>query len=458
MTQSKYLTVSQLTQYIKAKFTRDPYLETVYLTGEISGYRSRGKASNQYFSIKDDNALISAVIFRGRFQRIPFDLEEGMKVLVKGRVGLYEKQGSYQLYVDDIQPDGIGSFYIAYQQLKEKLSKEGLFNFERKPIPTYPKKIAVVTSPTGSVVRDIITTVRRRYPIVEIVVYPTVVQGDRAKASIIRNLQRADQSGAYDVIIVGRGGGSIEDLWCFNEEEVARTIAACQTPIISSVGHETDYSLADEVADRRAPTPTAAAELATPVLLADLIFRIQELRKGLYTVQGQRLKYYRQRLANSQQSYIFTQPQKLYDGYRMRLLGLEGDLQENIRQTVHSKKDQVRRLEEVLAKYNPRYQLLQAKHLYQQANQQLRQAYADQVKKKGQDLHQLLTQLDLLSPLKRLSGGYAYLSKQGHHVLSVQEVKLGDQLEVQLLDGRIYAQVEGTESSPLLKKDDKKED
>ncbi|KAA9302033.1 MULTISPECIES: exodeoxyribonuclease VII large subunit [Aerococcus] len=458
MTQSKYLTVSQLTQYIKAKFTRDPYLETVYLTGEISGYRSRGKASNQYFSIKDDNALISAVIFRGRFQRIPFDLEEGMKVLVKGRVGLYEKQGSYQLYVDDIQPDGIGSFYIAYQQLKEKLSKEGLFNFERKPIPTYPKKIAVVTSPTGSVVRDIITTVRRRYPIVEIVVYPTVVQGDRAKASIIKNLQRADQSGAYDVIIVGRGGGSIEDLWCFNEEEVARTIAACRTPVISSVGHETDYSLADEVADRRAPTPTAAAELATPVLLADLIFRIQELRKGLYTVQGQRLKYYRQRLANSQQSYIFTQPQKLYDGYRMKLLGLEGDLQENIRQALHSKKDQVRRLEEVLAKYNPRYQLLQGKHLYQQANQQLRQAYADQVKKKGQDLHQLMTQLDLLSPLKRLSGGYAYLSKQGHHVRSVQEVKTGDQLEVQLLDGRIYAQVEGTESSPLLKKDDKKED
>ena len=457
MTQGKYLTVSQLTQYIKAKFTRDPYLETVYLTGEISGYRSRGKANNQYFSIKDDNALISAVIFRGRFQRIPFDLEEGMKVLVKGRVGLYEKQGSYQLYVEDIQPDGIGSFYIAYQQLKEKLSKEGLFNFERKALPPYPKKIAVVTSPTGSVVRDIITTVRRRYPIVEIVIYPTVVQGDRAKDSIVSNLKRADQTGSYDVIIVGRGGGSIEDLWCFNEEEVARTIAACQTPVISSVGHETDYSLADEAADRRAPTPTAAAELATPVLLADLVFRIQELRKRLYTVQGQRLKYYRQRLASSQQSYIFTQPQKLYDGYRMKLIGLEGDLQANLQQKLKSQQDQVRRLKDLLAKYNPRYQLLQSKHLYQQTSQKLAQAFADQVKKKDQDLHRLVTQLDLLSPLKRLSGGYAYLSKDGQHVNSVQDLQAGDHLEVQLLDGQVFAQVDRIEEASLWDKEDKKE-
>ncbi|MCI7240714.1 MAG: exodeoxyribonuclease VII large subunit, partial [Aerococcus suis] len=216
MTETSYLTINQLTQYIKAKFTKDPYLQTVYVTGEISNFRLRPNG-HQYFSLKDDDAVISVVMFKNAYKKLAFKPEEGMKVLVKGHIGVYERQGSYQLYIDEMSPDGIGALYQAYEQLKEKLAKEGLFDFEHKPIPRFPKKIAVVTSQSGAVIRDIITTVNRRYPIVQLVLYPAVVQGNKAKDSLVKQLKRIEANHDYDTVIIGRGGGSIEDLWPFNE-------------------------------------------------------------------------------------------------------------------------------------------------------------------------------------------------------------------------------------------------
>lgn len=266
----QYLTVTALTKYIKRKFDVDPYLGRIYLTGELSNFRLRANA-HQYFSLKDDHAKISAIMFKGAFEKIKFTPEEGMKVLVTGRISLYEASGSYQIYVDSMQPDGIGALYQAYEQLKKKLTAEGLFNLPKKQLPMFPKRIAVVTSPSGAVIRDIITTVQRRFPIAQIVLFPALVQGDRAAADIVKQIERANEIGDFDTLIIGRGGGSIEDLWPFNEEAVARAIVNSDLPVISSVGHETDTTIADLVADVRAATPTAAAELAVPVLNDEIL-------------------------------------------------------------------------------------------------------------------------------------------------------------------------------------------
>ncbi len=313
MDNDKYLTVSALTKYIKRKFDVDPYLGRIYMTGEISNFRPRANA-HQYFSLKDDHAKISAIMFKSAFAKIKFQPEEGMKVLVSGRIGLYEASGSYQIYVDSMQPDGIGALYQAYEQLKRKLEQEGLFSAPKQALPMFPKKIAIVTSPSGAVIRDIITTTKRRFPIVQLVLFPAVVQGDAAAKDITRQIERVNENGTFDTLIIGRGGGSIEDLWPFNEEIVARAIADSEVPIISSVGHETDTTIADLVADVRAATPTAAAELAVPVLTDELL-KISQQRQRLNNAMKNRIRLAQQDLDKLNQSYIFTQPKRLYEGY-----------------------------------------------------------------------------------------------------------------------------------------------
>ena len=278
MQRENYLTVTALTKYIARKFTYDPYLERVYLVGEISNFRLRER--HQYFSIKDENAKIEAVMFQSNFSRIKFKPEDGMKVLVTGRIEVYEQTGKYQINIETMQPDGVGALYQAYEQLKAKLAQEGVFSRPKRPLVKFPKRIAVITSPSGAVIRDIITTTRRRYPIVQLVLFPAEVQGEYAKDSLVGRLKEVNARGDFDTIIIGRGGGSIEDLWPFNEEEVARAIAASKIPVISSVGHETDTTLSDLAADVRAATPTAAAELATPVL-ADEILKLKDYQVRL---------------------------------------------------------------------------------------------------------------------------------------------------------------------------------
>ncbi|MCY3030571.1 exodeoxyribonuclease VII large subunit [Aerococcus sp. Group 1] len=455
--QDQYLSVSQLTKYIKAKFDRDPYMQSVHLVGEVSGFRNRGKNKHQYFGLKDDDAYISAIIFRGTFSKLNFDLEDGMKVQVIGRLSLYEKTGRYSIIIDHIQPDGIGQFYVRFEQLKQKLGEEGLFTFEAKPIPKYPKRIAVVTSPSGAVIRDIITTARRRYPVVQIVLYPTVVQGQEAAKSIVRNIERADSSGAYDTIIVGRGGGSIEDLWCFNEEEVVRAIAACQTPVISSIGHETDTTLSDYVSDQRAATPTAAAELATPVL-NDLVFTINDYKQRLIQIQLNRLNYFKQRLEQVKSSYLFKQPEKMYDGYRLKLADLDSRLNDLVSNKVYQEERRLRQIQSELQGLSPKVLVLENKHKLASLGESLRQGQGQLLERKHYQLQQLAGKLDLLSPLKRLSGGYVYLSKNQVPIESVDQVAIGDKVQLRLADGYLNSQIIGSKKEALQPLQNKEND
>jgi exodeoxyribonuclease VII large subunit len=259
------LTVTQLNTYIKMQFEGDDHLAHVFVTGEISNFTDQYRSGHLYFSLKDERCVIRAVMFARSAVHLRFRPENGMKVIARGRVGVYEATGQYQLYVEDLQPDGLGALNLAFEQLKAKLEKEGLFDSSRKkPLPKFPERIGVITSPTGAAVHDILTILARRYPLAEVVFRPVQVQGEQAAPQIVEALRQMNRLKCADLIIVGRGGGSIEDLWPFNEETVARAVAESSIPVISAVGHETDFTICDFVADLRAPTPSAAAELAVP--------------------------------------------------------------------------------------------------------------------------------------------------------------------------------------------------
>lgn len=275
------ISVSQLNMYIKALIDESAPLKSVYVSGEISNFTHYYRSGHMYFTLKDDKSQIKAVMFASYAGRLRFMPENGMKVICMARVSVYEKNGEYQLYAEDMQPDGVGALNLAFEQLKDKLYKEGAFSDDiKKTLPLYPKKIGVATSNIGAAVEDIKNITGRRYPLAELVIVPTIVQGDSACADIVKSLKLLDSMPDVDVIIVGRGGGSIEDLWAFNTEEVARAVIACRTPVVSAVGHETDFTICDFVADLRAPTPSAAAELVCPDVLVLLNYS-QELRKQL---------------------------------------------------------------------------------------------------------------------------------------------------------------------------------
>lgn len=431
--EQQYLTVTALTKYLKRKFDADPYLERVYLTGEISNFRLR--PNHQYFSLKDDGAKISAVMFKGAFDKVRFKPEEGMKVLVIGRISLYEASGNYQIYVEHMEPDGIGALYQAYEQLKEKLGAEGLFTAPKQPIVRFPKRIAVLTSPSGAVIRDIITTVRRRYPIAQIVLFPTVVQGDKAADDVVKNIQRVEALGNFDTLILGRGGGSIEDLWPFNEERVARAIFSAKTPIISSVGHETDTTIADLVADVRAATPTAAAELAVPVLSEEIV-KIRERRARLEQAFIYQLQKKNERYQRALNSYVFRQPERLYDAQSIKLDQLNQRLKQQLQQLVFEKERQathtIHRLQQVIPLARVREERQKAVYLSERLQKQSRQLLED----KTQTLQQLIQSLDLLSPLKIMGRGYSYTTKEERVVKSVTDLRVGDELQVHYQDGQ----------------------
>ena len=438
MTEQQYLTVSALTKYIKRKFEADPYLGRVYLTGEISNFRKR--PMHQYFSLKDDHAKISAVMFKSAFDKVKFEPTEGMKVLVVGYVSVYEATGAYQINIERMEPDGIGALYQAFEQLKEKLAKEGLFTAPKKAIPRFPKRIAVLTSPSGAVIRDIITTVRRRYPIAQIILYPTVVQGDQAARNIVENLKRADQQN-FDTIIIGRGGGSIEDLWPFNEEVVARQIFATNTPIISSVGHETDTTIADYVADMRAPTPTAAAELAVPVLTEEVLKINQQQMRLVQAFQAQLQKKTHQ-LDRLLQSYIFTQPQRLYEAKVLQLDQLQQQLNLQLQTMLREKEKAYQLLAQRLNQQTPIYRL-QAEgqkldYLYERLNQATNRIY----QQKMQTFQHLVASLDLLSPLKIMQRGYSYTTSEEMVVKSVKQLAVNQLLTIHYADGKVQSKVE----------------
>lgn len=435
-----YLSVSTLTRYLKMKFDRDPYLERVYLTGQVSNFRKR--PTHQYFSLKDEKAVIQATIWSGVYKKLGFELEEGMKVNVIGRVQLYEPSGSYSIVIEKAEPDGIGALAVQFEQLKKKLGEEGLFQDKfKQALPQFPKKIGVVTSPSGAVIRDIITTVSRRFPGVDILLYPTKVQGEGAAAEVAANIRRANEREDLDVLIIGRGGGSIEDLWAFNEEIVVRAIFESQIPIISSVGHETDTTLADFVADRRAATPTAAAELATPVTKLDLLGHLSQQQNRLSNAVSNRLAYQRERLHKLASSVIFRQPERLYDGYLQKLDQLNLRLKQKIREYYSEEVQQVKILQHRLESLSPLWQVQRYQEQLHQQERLLRSNMAVIYDHKVAEAKRLSDALLMLDTSRIVARGYAIIQKNETVIESSQDIKKKDQLTILMRDGQVQVEV-----------------
>lgn len=441
---TQYLSVTQLTRYIKRKFDRDPYLERVYLTGEISNFNRNRRNSHQYFNLKDDGAKISAVMFRSAFEKVRFTPEEGMKVLVIGRISVYEKTGAYQIYIDHMEPDGIGQLYQAFEETKKKLQQEGLFSRTKKSLPRFPKRIAVVTSPSGAVIRDIITTVKRRYPIVQLVLFPTYVQGERAADSIVHNIRLAEEKGEFDAIIVARGGGSFEDLFPFNEERVARAVADAVTPIISSVGHETDTTLSDLAADVRAATPTAAAEMAVPVL-QDEILKLEQTHIRILRSFQHRLEGWTKRLDRTTSSYIFRQPQRLYEGYVQSVDQLSERMARQLQQQINQHNQQLHLAVLQLKAVHPEKLIEENRKNVTHQSEQLAVQMKRYMEKQQKRLEHTVQSLDFLSPLKILGRGYSYVTKEDRVIKDVSQLSAGDLLHIHFRRGTVDAEVKQLE-------------
>ena len=442
----EYVTVSALTKYIKYKFDKDPHLGRVYLTGEISNFRLR--PTHQYFSLKDENAIISATMFQSAFKKIQFRPEEGMKVLVIGKVSVFEKSGQYQINIEHMEPDGVGALYLAYEQLKKKLEAEGLFSLPKKPIPQFPKKIAILTSESGAVIQDIQTTVARRFPIVQLVLYPIVVQGVHAVNSILKNLDLVEQED-YDVVIIGRGGGSIEDLWAFNEEPVVRRVAELSIPVISSVGHETDTTLIDFVSDMRAATPTAAAEIATPVLM-EIHQQLRNLQTRLEQALSRQLQIKRERMQALANASIFQNPERIYQVYQQRVDQLEMRLQQMMQQSVQQKRQQLLKNQHRLELGSPSRRVQTEKQALQYLAKRLEQAQIQLMKDKKQQFQRAIQQLDLLSPLKIMNRGYGILQQEETIIKSVDQLEVNQELTIQLVDGTVRSKVTSVEKGNQL--------
>lgn len=440
----RVLSVKDLNRYIRMKMEGDSRLSDVWIRGEISNF-THHSSGHMYFTLKDEGSRIRAIMFATHNQRLPFIPKEGSRVIARGNVSVYERDGQYQFYAFQMQPDGIGSLYLAYEQLKSKLEEEGLFAAERKrPLPRYPKTIGVITSPTGAAVRDIMITIRRRYPQARAILYPVLVQGKGAASSIVKAIRTMNDMAEADVLIVGRGGGSLEELWAFNEEIVARAIYQSDIPVISAVGHETDFTIADFVADLRAATPTAAAELAVPSsaeLRGQLVQRQRQLNQGLQ----QRLQRSRERLFSLQRSPVLVHPRRYMLQHAERLDMLSQRLQGNLKSRLSLVRQRQKSLHQGLIRYNPRTQAEFAARRKDQANRQLMNAMQSIMKSKVSQLQTEMRHLDALSPLKIMSRGYSLVYDEAEQKLvkSIEEVQLGDLVNVRVSDGQLQCQVWG---------------
>ena len=410
--------VTQVNSYIKNMFTQDFLLRRLSVKGEVSNckYHSSGHI---YFTLKDGGGTLSAVMFAGQRKGLKFRLAEGQQVIVKGTVDVYERDGKYQLYASEIQPDGRGDLYVQFEKLLKELEEMGMFAAQyKRPIPRYAKRIGIVTAPTGAAVRDIINISKRRNPYVELILYPALVQGEGAKDSIVRGIRTLDGMG-LDVLIVGRGGGSIEDLWAFNEEEVAKAIFACNTPVMSAVGHETDVTIADYVADLRAPTPSAAAELAVfdyAQFEADLEARRQKLSREM----GFFLEQAKSRLKHEKLKIEIHHPQHMIREKRQRL----AELSDGLGRLMEDRIDEDRR-----------------KSLMRE--DQIRRAMERRLESDKKRMAVISGKMWGLSPLKKLSQGYGFVTDaDGRRLESVEQAPVGSRINVQLADGKLAAKVE----------------
>lgn len=438
------VTVSQLNRRIKQLLERDAQLQDVWVRGEISNFVHHS-SGHMYFTLKDDQSRLKIVMFASYNRFLRFLPKNGTKAIVRGSIAAFERDGTYQLYAREMQPDGLGSLYLAFEQLKEKLAAEGLFALERKrALPRFPKKVGVVTSPTGAAIRDICTTIKRRFPQAEIVLVPAIVQGAEAPLSIVRAIRMINSQSGIDVLIVGRGGGSIEELWAFNDERVARAIAASSIPVISAVGHETDVTIADFVADVRAATPTAAAELAVPNYL-ELLERVKQLDARLHRFIRQRLAAERKRLDSLANSYAMRQPRRRVEEAAQRLDTLQLRMRQSMRQLLRSRREQYGRLEERIRRYRLSGRVDQERKRVAALRASLDERMRAQLKQKQLAFVSRVAQLDALSPLKVMQRGYSLVYKGDELIKSVAQIALSDKLMVRLSDGSVTATVERME-------------
>ncbi|GGG56843.1 exodeoxyribonuclease VII large subunit [Paenibacillus radicis (ex Gao et al. 2016)] len=440
--QPRIYTIKEINRYIGMKLESDSLLGDVWLRGEISNF-THHSSGHMYFTLKDKDSRLKCIMFASHNQRLPFIPREGTKVMARGNVAVYERDGNYQFYVTAMQPDGIGSLYLAYEQLKKKLETEGLFAESRKrPIPRFPKAIGVITSPTGAAVRDIVITLQRRHPSVPVYIMPVLVQGNQAAPSIVKAIESLNRFGEVDVLIVGRGGGSLEELWAFNEESVARSIAASAIPVISAVGHETDFTISDFVADLRAATPTAAAELAVPHA-AELRQHIDRQQQRLEHALRKMLQARKERLLRARRSPFFVHPRKYLLEQAQRLDRLQEILQQRTLRTAEKGRNRLEQLNRALAGNHPGEQAAFATNRLQATAKRLEQAMSAAVKVKKLQLHGNIRQLDALSPLKVMSRGYSlvYDEQESRLIKSIGQVQPGDLIKVKVADGQLDCHV-----------------
>ena len=391
-----YLSVSELNGYVKRSIEGDAFFQHVLLKGEISNYKHH-TSGHLYFSLKDENSKINAVMFEfNRLRGLAFEPKDGMNVLVEGKLGVYAPNGGYQIYIEKMTEDGVGNLYVQFEQLKKKLEAEGLFSSSHKrPIPKYPKKIGIITASSGAAIKDILSTIKRRYPVCETILFPSLVQGEGAKENLVKQLKLADTYD-LDVIIFGRGGGSIEDLWAFNEEVVARAIYECNTPIISGVGHDVDYTISDFVADLRAPTPTGAAEMAVPNKV-DINLYLKQLEIRCSKTINNKIISYQNKLKQIKGSYILKNPLSLFEVKMKKISNYIDTLNNNIKS--------------LLKGYEYNYKLI-------------------------------LSKLHLLNPLNILEKGYSVVSKDQHIIKTTNDITIGDKVVIKLYEGKFKARVE----------------
>lgn len=414
---NNYITVGALTRYIKYKLDNDPNLQEVYIKGEISNFKHHTRG-HFYFTIKDEESRINAIMFASSTKNINFEPIDGMRVLVKGRISVFESTGNYQIYVTDMMEDGIGNLYALFEELKKKLLNEGLFDEKhKKSLPKIPSKIGVITAPTGAAIKDIISTINRRYPLCEVILFPSLVQGKEAASDIVRNIKTADTYN-LDVLIVGRGGGSIEDLWAFNEEIVARAIYECNTPIISAVGHEIDFTISDFVADKRAATPTGAAEIAVPSkeelkkLLNQYMIRLSKNIKN--KLDGNRVY-----LNKVLDSYILKSPMSIYEVKEEKLSNLIERSRNSILNILSSNKIKLDNIKNSYVFVNPL-------KMFENKNNK----YAN-----------LINKLEVLNPLNTLKRGYSITKKDNNVITSINNIKVKDKIDITLENGTLNAEV-----------------
>ena len=414
---NEYHSVSEVNHLIKVLFEKVPQLTKVYIKGEISNFK-RHTNGHLYFTLKDDTSRISAVMFLSSASRLKFVPQDGTKVLVTGRVSVYETTGSYQVYVDSMEEDGLGNLYLEFEKLKKKLAAEGLFDeAHKKPIPMYPNKIGIITAPTGAAIRDILSTIKRRWPICETILFPSLVQGKEAAEDIVRNIERTKDFD-LDVLIVGRGGGSIEDLWPFNEEIVARAIYKLDVPVISGVGHEVDFTISDFVADRRAPTPTGAAEMCVPNMV-DVLNEIKNLElRSCKTIERQ-LQFNKNRLNATLDSYILKNPKSLYDA--------------KIQNFDHL-------FERVISSYKNIIDINKNRLVLLDNN--LDNSIKNKLKNDQNIYINLINKLEILNPLLTLKRGYAITKKDNKVVTSIKDLKKSDKITIELSDGEVKGIIE----------------